>query len=294
MSLLDSIAGILRDPPPEFVFEIAADGIAVTRTRPPATLRHAPLAEGVVVPSPVKDNIPDPAAFTAAVTQLIPPQPGRKSCALILPDNSVRVSVLDFESLPGKDEEKQALIRFRLRKTLPFDVDTAALSWHAQTPKKIVAAVTPAEIIARYESPFRAAGLKPGLVTSTSLAFVDLLPTAGSLLAAVRSPGGVTVLALQDGLLTMLRTLELTPGAPDPLEEISSDIYPTIVYLEDQTGHRPAKLILAGFGEDSDSSATRLSVELDLPVEAIPGPHPGIAGYLAALSGHHPQQRSAA
>ena len=31
-------------------------------------------------------------------------------------------------------------------------------------------------------------------------------------------------------------------------------------------------------------SAERLSIELDIPVEALPDPHPGLAGYLKSLS----------
>ncbi len=94
MSALDNILGILRDPPPEFVFEVAADGIAFSRTRPPAAVQHVPLHPGVIAPSPVKENILDPAAFADAVRKLTPPTSGRgkKRAALILPDNCVRIA----------------------------------------------------------------------------------------------------------------------------------------------------------------------------------------------------------
>lgn len=101
-----SIFDILRDPPPEFVFEVAADGIAFSRTRPPAALQHVSLKAGAIVPSPVKENILDPAAFAEAVLQLTPPAGGRsrakRRAALILPDNCVRIAVLDFDALPDK------------------------------------------------------------------------------------------------------------------------------------------------------------------------------------------------
>ena len=67
MNILDRIHGLLQDPPPEFAFEIAADGIAMSRTRPPATVREAPLASGVLSPSPVKENVLDAAAYAEAV-----------------------------------------------------------------------------------------------------------------------------------------------------------------------------------------------------------------------------------
>ncbi len=286
MSVLEQIRILLKDPPPEFAFEIAADGITMSRTRPPATLQHVALAPGVLVPSPVKDNVLDAGAFADAVSRLVPAASarGRRTAALILPDNSLRLAVIDFETLPEKEDERLALIRFRLRKTLPFDIDEAALSYHVQAGKKVIAAIAPVEVVARYEAPFRAAGLQPGLLTSTSLAALELLPVKGSLLLALLSPGTLSVLAVKDGVVTLTRALELAPETADPLDEISADLYPTLVYLEDQTGARPEKVILAGFGDEAGTAVTRLSAELEIPVETLDEPHPGLAGYLRSLA----------
>ena len=282
MSAFSKLTSILRDPPPEFVFEISSDGIAMSRTRPPAVVQYQALAPGVLVPSPVKDNVTDPEALAAAVAKLTPPGSGRRrNAALILPDNSLRLAVLDFESIPAKEEERQSLIRFRMRKTLPFDIDEAAFSYFVQAGNKVIVAVSPVEVIARYEAPFRAANLHAGLVTSSSLAMLELLPVKGSILVAHRSPGALTVLALRDGILTLARTLELTENA-----DLCDDIYPTLIYLEDQTGARPDKLILVGQVPDlpGTSLAERLSTDLAIPTESIPEPYPGLAGYLKSLA----------
>ncbi len=294
MSTLDRLKALFQDPPPEFVFEISASGIAMSRTRPPAVVQWADLPAGTLEPSPVKDNMIDTAAFAQAVARLVPAtsKRGRRGAALILPDNAVRLAVLDFESLPEKHEEREALIRFRLKKTLPFDVDEAALSWHLQVggPQvgkgkggKIVAVVAPAEIVIRYEAAFRMAGLHPGMVTCTPLALMDLLPTTGYFLVAHKTDGALTVLALRDGILILARTLELVPNTADPLDEISADLYPTLVYLEDEAGGRPERLLLLGFGDESEAASTRLSVELDIPAASLDEPHPGLAGYLLSL-----------
>jgi len=278
-----NLLNLLKDPPPEFAFEIAADGIAMQRTRPPATRQYLALTPGVLIPSPVKDNVTNADEFARVVKALVPAGSGRRTAALILPDNSLRLAVLDFETLPPKEEDRLALIKFRLKKTLPFDVDEAALSTFVQPGNKVLAAVAPVEVIARYEAPFRAAGLHPGLVTCSSLALLELLPRTGSQLVAHLSPGALTVLALRNGVVTLARTLELA-AASDPLDEISADLYPTLIYLEDQTSHRPDKLILAGFGNTADAAATRLSVELEIPAEALNIENPGLTGYLHSLS----------
>ena len=184
---------------------------ASSRTKPPAGLQHVPLKPGVIAPSPVRENILDAAAFADAVRKLVPVATGRgrRSAALILPDNCVRIAVLDFDTLPAKEEELRPLINFRLRKSVPFDVDQAALSYFPQNGKKVIVVLAPSEVVARYEAPFRAAGLHPGLVTVSSLATVDLLPTTGSLVLAHRSPGALTVLGLSNGVVTIARTLEI-------------------------------------------------------------------------------------
>lgn len=280
---MSSLANLLKDPPPEFAFEIAANGIAMQRTRPPAALQKLPLAPGILVPSPVKDNVTDADEFARVVKALVPAGTARRTAALILPDNALRLAVLDFETLPSKEEDRLALIKFRLKKTLPFDVDEAALSTFVQKGNKVLAAISPVEVIARYEAPFRAAGLHPGLVTCSALALLELLPRTGSQLVAHLSPGALTVLALRDGVVTLARTLELAAAA-DPLDEISADLYPTLVFLEDRTQHRPDKLILAGFGETGNAAAGRLAVELEIPAEALDVENPGLTGYLKSLN----------
>jgi type IV pilus assembly protein PilM len=297
MNILDRIQGLLQDPPPEFAFEIAADGIAMSRTRPPATVQVAQLATGVLSPSPVKENILDATAYADAVRKLASAAGGRgkHTAALILPDNALRLAVLEFENIPQKETERIALLRFRLRKTVPFEIDEAALAYHVQPGNSIVAAITPVGTVAHYEAPFRAAGMQPGFVTAASLAMLELLPTKGFVLVANRAPASITVLVIRDGIVKLARSLELEAYASDPLDEISSDLYHTLVYLEDQLGARPERLILAGFGENAAAASTRLSIELEIEAETLLEPHPGLAGYVASISpGKHVARKAAA
>ena len=50
----------------------------------------------------------------------------------VLPDAAVRVMLLDFETLPANRTEAESVVRFRLKKSLPFDLDKAKISYHAQ------------------------------------------------------------------------------------------------------------------------------------------------------------------
>ncbi len=82
----------------------------------------------------------------------------------VLPDAAVRVVLLDFETLPAKREEAEGVVRFRLKKSLPFDVDKAQVSYHAQPSSagvRVVAAVALTSVIEDYEAAFREAGYSP-------------------------------------------------------------------------------------------------------------------------------------
>src|ERR1019366_7362141 len=91
----------------------------------------------------------------------------------ILPDTSVRVVLLDFETLPSKRDEAEAVVRFRLKKSLPFDLNAARISSHAQSSGKGVrgvAGVVLNTVLQEYESAFRDGGYNPGMVMPSMLA----------------------------------------------------------------------------------------------------------------------------
>ena len=58
----------------------------------------------------------------------------------------------------------------------------------------VVVVMAPLEIVARYEAPFRAAGMNPGLVTTSSLAALELAPEAGLSVLAKLTGRVLTVL----------------------------------------------------------------------------------------------------
>ena len=55
---------------------------------------------------------------------------------MVIPDTAVRVFVLDFDTLPAAPAEAIPVLRFRLRKMVPFDVEHAGLSYQILTQSK--------------------------------------------------------------------------------------------------------------------------------------------------------------
>src|ERR1700679_1596329 len=178
--LLDKLKSILQELPPSMAFEISEAGIASVRIGARAEMEFAPLPAGVLAVSPLKENVIDADAFADVVRRVVAGQSGRKrkDVALILPDFCARIAVLDFDGFPADTKEQDALIRFRLKRAVPFDVESAALSYYAQTSSHkhidVVVVVASLEIVSRYEAPFRAAGMNPGLITTSSMAALQL------------------------------------------------------------------------------------------------------------------------
>jgi len=266
---------LLKDPPPAYVFELSEAGIALARSasRPPQ-ITFQPLEPDVLSVSPVRDNVLRLEALAAQIQALAPRGESRKRqrAVLILPDGSVRVSVLDFDAFPSEPEQQLSLVRFRIKKSLPYDVESASLSFFAQpgggngSRLDVVVAVAPLEIVARYEAPFRAAGFHPGLVTTSTLAALHLAPHDN--LAVLVKLGGrmLTISVLARGALKLLRSIELA-GAD--AGEILGHLHPTLAYCEDQLAARPKKVLLCGFGAASEQAGAEYAAELSVPVERL-------------------------
>jgi type IV pilus assembly protein PilM len=296
MSLLYSLASLWKDPPPALAFELSEAGIAMARTGKNPEFDFRPLAHGVISVSPLRDNILEPAELAAAVRALAPPNGGRKrrDATLILPDACVRISVLDFDSFPSDPDEQLSLVRFRMKKSVPYNVESAALSYHAQAPGSdgkqvdVVVAVAPVEIVSRYEAPFRASGIEPGFVTSSALASLELVHENGVVVVAKLGGRIVTIMVLDRGALKLIRSLELSEGG---VAEIAADLYPTFVYVEDNLGAKAEKLLLCGFGNIAAPARERFARELNLPVEIVSAAagvagenNLGLLGYLRSLA----------
>jgi type IV pilus assembly protein PilM len=292
--VLDKLKSLFQDPPPGMAFEISEAGIAAARIGARAELEWHPLKTGTLAVSPLKENVVDADEFSSAVRALAGTQAARrrKDVALILPDFSARISVLDFDNFPADAKEQAALVRFRLKRSVPFDVDSAALSYWAQPAVNkrvdVVVVMAPLEIVSRYEAPFRMAGMVPGLVTTSSVAALELAPDVGLNVMAKLTGHVLTVLVRQKSALKLARCLELPSTG---LDDVSAVLLPTFVYVEDNLGGRAERLILCGFGAQADEAQRQFQEELGVEVELLRSPlatpgenNAGLLGYLRSIA----------
>ncbi len=248
MSIVDKINGLMADPPPEFGFEVSEAGLAWSSAKGKGFTAFEP---NTIRVSPSEENILRPDSMARAVREVTGEPGGRKrrTAAVILPDYAGRTTVLDFDSFPAKPEEQETLVKFRLRKAVPFDIDSASVSYFAQPrtgSKKVdvIASSMSLETLARYEAPFRAAGLHVGFVTTSLMATLNAVPDNGCRVV-VKLNGTVLALAVTDGgALRLLRTIELPEASPDAIAE---HLIPTLTYVEDEWGKKPVGVYAVGF-----------------------------------------------
>src|SRR5258708_32350946 len=110
--------------------------------------------------------------------------------ALLLPDTVIRVFVQHFDQFPRSAKEAIPMLRWKLKKSVPFEVDETLISYMRQAPREggvdVVTALGRLRIVREYEGIAEQSGLQPGVVLSASLAagalFCGLRP-------ALRGPG---------------------------------------------------------------------------------------------------------
>ena len=218
----------------------------------------AELAAGVVVPDLVEGNLRQRGAVRDGIESALGGVAGRsKDVIAIVPDAAVRVMLVDFDTLPSDHEEALGVVRFRLKKSLPFDVEKAKVSYHAQKfsdEVRVVAAVALGSVIEDYEAAFRDAGFNPGVVLPSTLAALGAADGKRPTMV-VKVDGQTTSIAiLNEDQLQLFRTLENAHGAGISGEQLAEEVYPSIVFFQDTYQLNIEQIYVAGMPESGGAA----------------------------------------
>jgi len=276
---------------PPAAVEISPDGVlaaALPAPGQPPVYAFEPLPANSLHPGIGEANIKSAEAVTNAIrTVLGAVSPRTRSVTLVLPDTAVRVFVLDFDSLPTRPAESDPVVRFRLRKMVPFDVEHAGVSYQilhqTKTECKVLAAVIPAPILADYEGVVRAAGYEPGAVLPSSLAALATIDSLEAALIANLSSIALTTAITNGNDLQLYRTLDLPLNPELHLQEVQRGIAVAAAYFEDKLGAPPTQLLYAGNEPGEEFARWIDNPELTI-TELVPRPETGAATSLGHMS----------
>lgn len=265
-------------PHPCLAIEIALDRVSAARwSRSGALEAYAveSLPPGALVPSAVDANIINAPAMKTAVTAVCSRlQVKQESVALILPDPVIRVFVQHFDEFPRSQEEAEPMLRWKLKKSVPFEVDETMISYFRQAPREagvdVVTALARSKIVREYESLVEAAGLHPGVVLSSSLAAVALLGDAKPTLLARVSGTALTTVIIREGVLCGYRCTELPArGADLTPHMLLEDIFPVAAYYQDTWQEGIQSVRVAGLGARLPEFVPPLEEEFHCEVRSL-------------------------
>ena len=210
------------------------------------------LPGGVLQVSPTEPNI---ANLTILTDQLRTMLDGvRSNCvALSLPDQCARVALFDFETLPNKPAEIEALLRFRFQKDLAVPLGDARIAYRVFRTKiegasvvRVLVAAVRQEIVGQYEQWCEQAGGIPVAIGLSSFLLFDactaaMTTSARDALFLHVTEHGLTFLAFQQGVPVFLRVKSLpvppadVPGTDDPqTAPVIQELVATLHYYADR------------------------------------------------------------
>lgn len=247
---------------PRIACEVSADRVLAGRLAEKGGLIEActarELAPGSVVPDLTEVNLREPEAVRKAINDAIAGIAGRaRDVIAVLPDAAVRVVLLDFDTLPPNAKEAESVVRFRLKKSLPFDVDKAKVSYHAQAALgglRLVAAVALNSVIEDYESAFRDAGFSAGVVLPSMLAALGAAEADRPTLVLKVDARTTSLAILDSGQLLLFRTLENTRGLTITGEQLAEEVYPSVVFFQDTYHTNIERIYIAGLPESGGAA----------------------------------------
>jgi type IV pilus assembly protein PilM len=244
---------------PKLACEIAADRVLAGRVSERGdmveTCAAGELAKGSVVPDLLETNVRERKALFDTVRETLGSLNSRsRDVIAVLPDAAVRVVLLDFETLPASRTEAESVVRFRLKKSLPFDLDKAKISYHAQTATtglRVVAAVALSSVIEDYESVFREAGYSAGIVLPSMLAALGAADAERPTLVVKVDARTTSIAILDKNQLLLFRTLENPRGAAITGEQLAEEVYPSVVFFQDTYHLNIEHIFIAGLADAS-------------------------------------------
>jgi len=244
-------------PHPPIAIEISLDRVAAvrwSRTGSVDGFAVEALPPGAIVPSAVETNLVNSSAVRTALTNACSRLRAKdEDVALLLPDPVIRVFVQHFEEFPRSPQEALPMLRWKLKKSVPFEVDETLISYMRQAPREdgvdVVTALARLRIVREYEALAESVGLRAGVILSSSLAAVSLLEDAKPALMARVSDTALTTAIVRDGVLCGYRCTELPARGIDLTPNmLLEEIYPVAAYYQDTWREGIQSVRVAGLG----------------------------------------------
>ena len=229
---------------PSFVLDLEPGFVAAARLSPSKrqvlSVGVRGLPSGSLVASPNKSNFANSETVRQAIAEVsekVGNTGGR--LAVLLPDVSVRVALLQFETLPGDQREAEALVRWKMREYLPYAPEEARLTFQVVGRQadqiEVLGVAVRGSVLTEFESAldgFNRGG--PALVLPATVALLPLIPEgAGGQLLLHLCPGALTAVVIASNRVRYWRTRVLADDGAGNAEEVGREAARVLATCQD-------------------------------------------------------------
>jgi len=246
-----------------------------------------PLPPGTLDPGFDRPNVVNAPALEAALRDV-----GRRLGAaemmvsLLIPETAVKTVLLTFETLPTVPEEREAVLRWKLAKTLPLKFSDLRLSFDVMKSgggEKAFCVLAPESVVREYEQAFGRAGLRVRQVAIPTPHLLGLVPASGpaDILIVNIEEDHLSLFAAGEGGPILFRVKAFAPaaaagGGPWPL--VATEVANTTHFLEDRENFRIKAIWVRDAEGNAPPALDILEKRAGCPVRTFAFSEPAVAG----------------
>jgi len=301
-SLLNPVTQFLKSPRPVWACEFTSRHVIVAGTdssrKRVAGRAVEPLPEGAISSTLNGKNLVDFETVHDITKDAIRRAGVRGfEMSVVIPDDSSRIAIVTADNLAGKAEDREAFLRWKLKKTVPFEVDTAQIAYQVLGSREsiegkgfdVLVAVSPRSVVQEYEELLERLDIHAGYVVPSTIAAMNMGPEVSSgtkpddVLFVKVAPDSIATIVFQNRRPRFYRRVGEMP--------LYDAVYPTMMYYQDKLGGTSLSCAkVCGYDSDLLSEMEELEDRLNVPVrgmeprstEDIYKPALGAAGFLWA------------
>ncbi len=237
-------------PPVAFLLEPpAAFGLHVARSR-----NGISVLSRVEQPFQLGGEGAEPAQLEALADRLLAPLGQPQRASLILGDSLLRMQVLSLSDFPTKEDERQQVLKWHVKKVLNWDTSDLRMRYHVIERRGQTATLwltmASDSLVQSIEAAFAKHGCHIGYVGGVtpeifSLALrKDVIPNDGTALIVNRVPGAISFLFCEHGLPQFFRCKELWDSGGDDAEMVAQEIRLTLAYQRERLGGAQIRAVM--------------------------------------------------
>jgi hypothetical protein len=266
---------------PATVFEVQPGfilGAKLTRSaRKVSRVCVRELEPGLVVPACNRSNVEKPEELAEELGSVgVALGAGKGPVGLLVPDETMRVSILEFEALPAGMKDQEALIRWKMKPLLPFPVEEARISFqvtaHEANRIEVLVAAARNSVLTEYEILFKDLSGDVRLILPATAAMIPLLghDAEQNELLVHACAGGLTVVVAEARRVRLWRRQPLNGESRDGwLAVVAQEVARTLASAQDRLGLAINRIRLCARPPIEDDLAAEIGSKIGKKIETL-------------------------